>query len=135
MDYAISVVAVRSQGHNTLVEFYASPTTPTTAAAATPINATVAYNKLTELGQDYYYPNSNFHFVDIKMKGNTGHIMHELYTDCTSHDLSYYIIVCQLPCSGHGSCDKNTHKCTCIKFWMENPIKAHFGKKETNCGK
>ena len=32
-------------------------------------------------------------------------------------------------------CNVRTKKCECNTFWMENPFKAHLGKKESNCGK
>ncbi len=43
-------------------------------------------------------------------------------------------LVCQLPCSGHGSCDPKTRKCQCSTYWMENPFKSQLGRKESNCG-
>lgn len=104
VDYDIVVEEIRPVGPHIMVEFYALR-----RDNHTPINATLAYMTLTEKGQDYYYPNSNFHFVKIHMK------------------------VCQLPCSGRGSCDRRTHKCSCSRYWMENPFKAHFGRKVTNC--
>ena len=47
---------------------------------------------------------------------------------------SFLIIECQLSCSGHGSCDKQTKRCRCDVFWMENPFSAHIGRHESNCG-
>jgi hypothetical protein len=41
--------------------------------------------------------------------------------------------VCQETCSGHGTCDLDTDKCVCDHYWMENPFKANFGDKKTNC--
>lgn len=65
MDYDIIVEDVRPFGPAHIqVEFYAERQDD-----HTPLNATLAYEKLTEKGQDYYYPNSNFHFVKIQMKG------------------------------------------------------------------
>ena len=43
--------------------------------------------------------------------------------------------VCQNSCSGHGYCDSRTKYCVCSTFWIENPFKANFGHKKTNCGK
>lgn len=72
-----------------------------------PVNATEGYLKLTTEGQDYHF--TRFHIVRVDMK------------------------VCRLPCSGHGSCDLETKRCVCQSFWMENPFKLHFGKRQTNC--
>lgn len=43
-------------------------------------------------------------------------------------------LVCQETCSGHGKCNVTTKRCVCDSFWVENPFKANFGMKETNCG-
>ncbi len=64
VDYDIIIEEVRPFGPHVRVEFYA-----VRHDTRTPINATLAYAKLTEKGQDYYYPDSNFHFVKINMKG------------------------------------------------------------------
>lgn len=64
VDYDIMVQEVRPIGSHFMVEFYAIR-----RDNHTPMNATMAYMKLTQQGQDYYYPNSNFHFVKINMKG------------------------------------------------------------------
>lgn len=64
VDYDIVVEEIRPVGPHIMVEFYALR-----RDNHTPINATLAYMTLTEKGQDYYYPNSNFHFVKIHMKG------------------------------------------------------------------
>ena len=64
VDYDIIVQEVQTMEAHVMVEFYA-----VRGDNHTPMNATVAYMKLTEKGQDYYYPNSNFHFVKINMKG------------------------------------------------------------------
>ncbi|XP_071955352.1 dyslexia-associated protein KIAA0319-like protein isoform X2 [Antedon mediterranea] len=42
-------------------------------------------------------------------------------------------VVCQNTCSDHGTCNVTTRRCDCESFWIENPIKAYFGKKESNC--
>lgn len=42
-------------------------------------------------------------------------------------------VVCQNNCSGHGSCDRATHRCICSGFWMENFSKAYLGEQESNC--
>ena len=65
MDYDIIVEEVHAFGSYVSVEFYA-----VRRDDHTPLNATVAYEKLTAMGQDYHYPNSNFHFIKIAMKGN-----------------------------------------------------------------
>ena len=64
VDYDIVVETVRPIGPHIQVAFYAAR-----HDNHTPLNATVAYMKLTERGQDYYYHNSDFHFVKINMKG------------------------------------------------------------------
>lgn len=71
------------------------------------VNTTAAYYKLTEKGQDYWY--TSYHIVHVDMK------------------------VCQLPCSGHGTCNLRTKKCQCSTFWMENPFKSRMGRMESNC--
>ena len=43
------------------------------------------------------------------------------------------LVECTLSCSGHGSCDWRTKKCVCDSFWMENPVTAHTGRRESNC--
>lgn len=60
------VVEVRPLGPRTQVEFYA-----VRADDQSFMNATLAYNRLTDKGQDYYYPRSNFHFLKISMKGRS----------------------------------------------------------------
>lgn len=65
VDYDIVIEEVRPFGPHVRVEFYA-----VRHDTQTPINATVAYAKLTEKGQDYYYHDSKFHFVKINMKGD-----------------------------------------------------------------
>lgn len=72
VDYDIIVEEVQSLGAYIRVEFYA-----VSRDDHTPLNATVAYEKLTAMGQDYSYPNSNFHFIKLAMKGNmlTCHLM------------------------------------------------------------
>ena len=47
---------------------------------------------------------------------------------------SFPLVVCQNPCSSHGVCDTRTKKCSCSTFWMENPFKAHYGSRHSNCG-
>ena len=126
VDYDIIIEEVQPFGPHVRVEFYA-----TRHDTHTPINATVAYAKLTEKGQDYYYPESNLHFVKINMKGMLLKMKGGLLC---YHMVRVCVLVCQLACSGRGECDTRTHRCKCSKFWMENPIKAYFGKKETNCG-
>ncbi|XP_033112525.1 dyslexia-associated protein KIAA0319 homolog isoform X2 [Anneissia japonica] len=42
-------------------------------------------------------------------------------------------VVCQNTCSDHGSCNITTRRCDCESFWIENPIKAYSGLKESNC--
>lgn len=64
VDYQITVVEVMPLGPHTLVEFYAMR-----ADNQAYMNATEAYFKLTDKGQDYYYPHTDFHFVKINMKG------------------------------------------------------------------
>jgi len=64
VDYELKMLTVQPFGAHIQVEFYA-----VRKDNHTPLNATVAYEKLTDKGQDYYYPNSDFHFVKIKMKG------------------------------------------------------------------
>lgn len=64
VEYDIMIQEVLPIGPRIRVEFYASR-----RDNHKPLNATVAYGKLTERGQDYYYPNSNIHFVKIDMKG------------------------------------------------------------------
>lgn len=102
VDYDIVVEEVRPMQAHLEMEFYVLR-----QDNHAPMNATTAYMKLTERGQDFNY--YKFHFLKINMK------------------------VCHLPCSGHGSCDTKTHKCSCSRYWMENPIKAWYGKRETNC--
>lgn len=65
VDYDVLIQDVRPMGPHLQVEFYA-----TRRDNHTPLNATRAYQKLTKLGQDFYYPNSKFHFVKITMKGD-----------------------------------------------------------------
>lgn len=124
-DYIIKVVEVRPFGPHILVEFYAVREDDHQVF----MNATQAYFRLTDKGQDYYYPNSGFHFVRIDMKG-----MYAVAHTHTPSHIMLHSIVCRLPCSGHGTCDRKTHKCSCMRYWMENPIKANFGNRETNCG-
>ena len=64
VDYKIVIEEVRPFGPHIQVEFYAIR-----QDNHTPMNATKAYMKMTAKGQDYTYPNSNFHFVRIRMKG------------------------------------------------------------------
>ena len=64
VDYDITIVQVLPFGPHILVEFSA-----VRADDHSYMNATQAYYKLTDKGQDYYYPHSNFHFLRINMKG------------------------------------------------------------------
>ncbi len=42
--------------------------------------------------------------------------------------------VCHNSCSNRGYCDRRTKQCVCSMFWLENPFKAKFGKRQSNCG-
>ena len=42
--------------------------------------------------------------------------------------------VCHNPCSNRGYCNPRTRRCICSTFWLEDPFKANFGKKQSNCG-
>lgn len=64
VDYDIVITKIQPFDPHIAVEFYAIR-----RDNHAPLNSTLAYAKLTDKGQDYYYPNSNFHFVKINMKG------------------------------------------------------------------
>lgn len=99
--YTVTFQGVRSHGPHIMVEFYARD------SKGELLNATTAYDKLTEKGQDFTL--MSFHIVMVEMKE------------------------CQLSCSNHGTCNPRTKKCQCDTFWMENPFKAHFNRRESNC--
>ncbi|KAG7271381.1 hypothetical protein CRUP_019926 [Coryphaenoides rupestris] len=42
-------------------------------------------------------------------------------------------VICQLNCSGHGTCDAFTRSCVCQPFWMENFVRSQLGDGESNC--
>ncbi|XP_078665595.1 dyslexia-associated protein KIAA0319-like protein isoform X1 [Branchiostoma floridae x Branchiostoma belcheri] len=42
-------------------------------------------------------------------------------------------VVCQNNCSGHGVCNSFTKLCQCDSFWVQNPFKAYFADKVSNC--
>ncbi|XP_066268717.1 dyslexia-associated protein KIAA0319-like protein isoform X2 [Branchiostoma lanceolatum] len=42
-------------------------------------------------------------------------------------------VVCQNNCSGHGVCNSFTKTCQCDSFWVQNPFKAFFADKVSNC--
>lgn len=41
--------------------------------------------------------------------------------------------ICQNNCSGHGVCEQETRLCLCEAFWMQDPIRKHFGDGDSNC--
>lgn len=47
--------------------------------------------------------------------------------------LSYDTVVCQNPCSNHGSCNTYSRKCSCETFWMENFLRVKLGDGQSNC--
>ncbi len=65
-DYDVIIVKVQPRNDlQQLIDFYAK-----THSSAVPLNATMAYLKLTSKGPNFHYPESDFIFVKFEMRGN-----------------------------------------------------------------
>ena len=62
------------------------------------------------------------------------HTLHSVLVVCYISELRHVCSVCQNDCSGHGTCNQRTKKCSCDVFWMENFFKSNFGPRISNCG-
>ena len=66
--------------------------------------------------------------------GGVHHTVQLVRWSCVTFGTMSVCSVCQNDCSGHGTCNQRTKKCSCDVFWMENFFKSNFGPQRSNCG-